>query len=322
MLEDRDSFMKHRKDQEKAHLSQVGEAKDPMASLVSIEMNITELCNRVCSFCPRVDPEIYPNRNLSMDLDISRKVAADLAAFDYCGRVTFSGFGESLLNKEFADHIHIFRKSLPGNFIETNTNGDKLTVEVLHQLYDAGITGLYVNLYDGPEQVDFFEELFTEAGIDKSQYKMRPHWSGGPEDFGMSLNNRGGALKNPDLGLVPLEHSITGRCHYPFYKMLVDWNGDVLFCSNDWRRKIVVGNVLESSVSGIWMSEKMREIRLCLGKGERNFSPCDQCDVPGTFHGESSFDLLMSYYDASENEDAELNLDKTAGQKNTDFSGE
>lgn len=313
MLEDRDSFMKHRRDQEKAHLSQVGEAKDPMASLVSVEMNITELCNRVCSFCPRVDPEVYPNRNLSMDLDISHKVAIDLAAFGYCGRVTFSGFGESLLNKEFANHIRIFREALPENCIETNTNGDKLTVEILHQLYDAGITGLYVNLYDDLEQIDFFKEMFTEAGIDKSKYKMRPHWSGGVEDFGMALNNRGGALKNPELGLAPLDHSITGKCYYPFYKMFVDWNGNVLFCSNDWRRKIVVDSVLESSVNDIWMSEKMREIRLRLGKGDRDFSPCDQCDVPGTFHGGASFELLMSYYCGPESDEVVSALDKAAG---------
>ncbi len=313
MLEDRDSFMKHRRDQEKAHLSQVGEAKDAIASLVSVEMNITELCNRVCPFCPRVDPEVYPNRNLSMDLDISRKVASDLATFGYCGRVTFSGFGESLLNKEFADHIRIFRKALPENCIETNTNGDKLTVEVLHYLYDAGITGLYVNLYDDLEQIDFFKEMFTEAGIDKSKYKMRPHWSGGVEDFGMALNNRGGALKNPELGLAPLDHSITGKCYYPFYKMFVDWNGDVLFCSNDWQRTIVVENVLESSVGDIWMSEKMRDIRLSLGSGDRDFSPCNRCDVPGTFHGGSSFDLLMSYYGKSENGEADSPLDKATG---------
>ncbi len=313
MLEDRDSFMKHRRDQEKAHLSQVGEAKDPMASLVSVEMNITELCNRVCSFCPRIDPEVYPNRNLSMDLDISHKVAIDLAAFGYCGRVTFSGFGESLLNKEFANHIRIFREALPENCIETNTNGDKLTVEILHQLYDAGITGLYVNLYDGPDQIDFFEKLFAEAGIDKSKYKMRPHWPGGPEDFGMALNNRGGTLKNPELGLMPLDHSIVGKCYYPFYKMFVDWNGNVLFCSNDWRRKIVVDSVLESSVNYIWMSEKMREIRLRLGNGDRDFSACDQCDVPGTFHGGASFELLMSYYCGSESDEVVSALDKAAG---------
>ena len=30
---------------------------------------------------------------------------------------------------------------------------------------------------------------------------------------------------------------LAGRpCFYPFYKMLVDWDGRVLFCSNDWGR--------------------------------------------------------------------------------------
>lgn len=310
MLEDRDSFMKHRKNQEKTHLSHFDAVRDALTSLLAVEVNITELCNRVCSFCPRVDPEVYPNRNLFMALDTSRKVAKDLAAFGYCGRITFSGFGESLLNKEFADHIRIFREALSENCIETNTNGDKLTVEVLRDLYGAGITGLYVNLYDSLDQARHFEEMFAEAGIDQSKYKLRPHWPGGAKDFGMTLNNRGGTMKNPELELMPLDHSVTGKCHYPFYKMFVDWNGDVLFCSNDWRRKIVVGNVLESSVDDIWMSEKMRDIRLRLGNGDRNFSPCNQCDVQGVLHGESSFDLLMSYYAGSENDDVDSVLDK------------
>ena len=313
MLEDRDSFMKHRKDQEKEHLSHFDATRDALTSLLTVEMNITELCNRVCSFCPRVDPEVYPNRNLSMELDTSRKVASDLAVFGYCGRITFSGFGESLLNKKFADHIRIFREALPENCIETNTNGDKLTVEVLHDLYGAGITGLYVNLYDSPDQAPHFEEMFAAARIDESKYKLRPHWPGGAEDFGMTLNNRGGTMKNAELGLMPLDHSVAGKCHYPFYKMFVDWNGDVLFCSNDWRRKIVVGSVLESAVGDIWMSEKMRDIRLHLGNGDRNFIPCNQCDVQGVLHGGSSFDLLMSFYAKSENDAAESAMDKAAG---------
>jgi len=313
MLEDRDSFMKHRKAQEKTHLSHFGAKRDAVASLLAVEINITELCNRLCDFCPRVDPEVYPNRNLSMELDTSRKVAADLAAFDYHGRVSFSGFGESILNKEFTDHIRIFRETLPENPIETNTNGDKLTAEVVRELYGAGITGLYVNLYDSADQAPHFEKMFTEAGIDQSKYKLRPHWPGVTGDFGMTLNNRGGTLKNPELGLAPLDHGITGKCYYPFYKMFVDWNGDVLFCSNDWRRKIVVGNVMESPVGDIWMSEKMRDIRLRLGNGDRDFSPCNQCDVQGVLHGESSFDLLMSYYGESENDEVVSALDKAEG---------
>ena len=313
MLEDRDSFMKHRKDQEKEHLFHFDAARDALTSLLAVEMNITELCNRVCSFCPRVDPEVYPNRNLSMKLDVSCKVAADLKKFGYCGRITFSGFGESLLNKEFTDHIRIFREALPENCIETNTNGDRLTVAALRELYGAGITGLYVNLYDSPDQAPHFEKMFAEAGIDESKYKLRPHWPSGAKDFGMTLNNRGGTLNNAELGLAPLDHSVTGRCYYPFYKMFVDWNGDVLFCSNDWRRKIVVGNALERSVGDIWMSEKMRRIRLSLGNGDRDFTPCDQCDVQGILHGGSSFDLLMSYYAQSEDDEAGTALDKAAG---------
>ena len=29
-----------------------------------IELNINELCNRVCPFCPRANPEKYPNQNI------------------------------------------------------------------------------------------------------------------------------------------------------------------------------------------------------------------------------------------------------------------
>ena len=28
-----------------------------------VELNVNELCNRTCVFCPRVDPKIYPNLN-------------------------------------------------------------------------------------------------------------------------------------------------------------------------------------------------------------------------------------------------------------------
>ena len=36
--------------------------------LKSVEFNPTELCNRTCHFCPRVDPEVYPNRKLHLSL--------------------------------------------------------------------------------------------------------------------------------------------------------------------------------------------------------------------------------------------------------------
>ena len=68
-----------------------------------IDVNITDLCNKTCSFCPRHDPEVYPNRNLNTTIEDSTTIAKRLAEFDYVGRISFSGFGENFLNKEFND---------------------------------------------------------------------------------------------------------------------------------------------------------------------------------------------------------------------------
>lgn len=292
-----DPFLEYRKAQEMAHNSRIDpNSANPMDSLITVEMNLTELCNRKCVFCPRVDPTVYPNQNLHMSLDTSRKVASDLAAIGYVGRISFSGFGECLLAKEFEEHISIFRAALPDNLIETNTNGDRLTVEKIHSLLKAGLSAIYVNLYDGPEQFDHFKSLFAEAGLTEDQWRLRPHWPGCAEDFGLVLNNRSGMVVNPELGVGPLQESLEQRCHYPFYKMFVDWNGDVLFCSNDWGREIRIGNVLETPVQDIWMSQQTHHIRQFLARGERSFSPCSKCDVKGTLHGKTSFDILSRYY--------------------------
>lgn len=241
-------------------------------------------------FCPRVDPKVYPNRNLHMSEDVLLTVAENLAAEGSRARISFSGFGEPLLHPHFPRIISLARARLT-NTIECNTNGDKLTSGKIEDLFDAGLTFLYVNMYDGPHQEEPFHAMFKQAGM--TTYKLRPHWG---ESHGLTLNNRSGTLQG--------QEAATGRCHYPFYKMLVDWNGDVLFCSNDWARKIVVGNVLSQSLRAIWLSDKMKEIRLGLACGDRNRDPCNQCSVVGTLSGKPSFDLLMESYERRENRHA------------------
>ena len=298
----RDPFLNYRKQQEAEHRERIGDDKDPMNSLISVEMNITELCNRVCAFCPRVDPKVYPNQNIMMDPAIAEKVASDLASFDYKGRVSFSGFGEPLLNKGFDSLLRTFRSHLPQTPLETNTNGDMLTESVIRSLFDAGLTGLYVNMYDGPEQEAVFLDLFKRANLSESQYKLRPHWIGPEEDFGLVLNNRSGVLENADIGVVPIVAPMQMRCHYPFYKMLVDWDGRVLFCSNDWGREIVVGSVMNQHIKDIWLSDEMREIRRELASANRSFSPCNKCNVKGTLHGRTSFDILVEHHQFDEHD--------------------
>ena len=290
-----DPHLTHRKAQEKEHFS--NQANDvPMASLLTIELNITELCNRLCVFCPRIDPKVYPNRNLNMELDLVERLADEVARLELSCRFSFSGYGEPLLHKGFAEMVRLIRQRLPDNTIEINTNGDRLNAAMIVKLFNAGLTYLYINLYDGPEQRPHFEALVAEAKVPDGRWKLRPHWVGAGEDFALTLNNRSGMVNAPEAEISPLVEALNMRCHYPFYKMLLDWNGNVLFCSNDWGREIVIGNLNEKSLDTLWLDPRMLEVRRKLMKGARDFSPCAKCSVHGTLSGEPSFKRLIQHY--------------------------
>ena len=54
----------------------------------------------------------------------------------YSGKVSFSGFGENLLNPDFVEIVSIFHYHLPQATLECNTNGDKLDVDYLKTLFN------------------------------------------------------------------------------------------------------------------------------------------------------------------------------------------
>ena len=78
--------------------------------------------------------------------------------------------------------------------------------------------------------------------------------------------------------------------------MLLDWNGDVVFCSNDWGREIIIGNLHKKALDQLWMDPRMLMVRRKLMNENRNFSPCDKCSVHGTLSGGPSFARLIRHY--------------------------
>ena len=285
---DKESFLAHRRKQEELHWKKKGNVSGLLDSILTVEVNTTELCNRTCVFCPRHDPEVFPNRNLHMTVKGANTIAEHLGEAQYSGKISFSGFGENLLNPNFVKIVNEFRFYLPTATLECNTNGDRLTKKYIKDLFKAGLDLLYVNLYDGAEQADHFDKLFKKTRTDK--YKYRVHWA--DADHGLILNNRSGVIDWIGIEEADVKALQGKPCHYPFYKMFVDWNGDVLFCSNDWGREHVVGNLLQSSVMDVWFSKPMNKIRRKLIKGDRTMSPCNKCSVDGSLFGKPSFDLI------------------------------
>ena len=283
------SFLKHRKEQEEKHFSKV-EGTKPLDSILTVEINTTELCNRTCVFCPRHDPKVFPNRNLHMPPKGAEAISKELGRNNYKGKISFSGFGENFLNPKFPEIIFRFRLYLPEATLECNTNGDKLTTDYAKRLFNSGLDLLYINLYDGIEQMEYFDDIMQSAMIPSSKYKYRMHYN--EEDYGLFLNNRGGNIDWIGIDESDVKSLYGKVCYYPFYKMFVDWNGDVLFCSNDWGREHIIGNLQQQTLEEVWFSKPMKKIRNKLARGNRSHSPCNKCSVNGTLFGERSFKLL------------------------------
>ena len=109
------------------------------------------------------------------------------------------------------------RKYLNENLFECNTNGDFLKKETIHEIFESGLDLLYINLYDGIEQIEKLDEIMID--IDESKYKYRAHYS--QDDYGLFINNRGGNIDWLGFDESDIE-SLKGKpCHYPFYKLFV-----------------------------------------------------------------------------------------------------
>lgn len=259
---------------------------DPFSSLMLIDLMTTELCNRTCEFCPRAHG--YPNLNLHMDLKIIDKIGSDLANSHYKNRLLYCGFGDSMLYTHLIPSIRLLKRHMPWQEnIHMVTNGDRLTYDTTIELIDAGLNKFFVSLYDGPEQVEKFQELFSKVGLKQNQYILQHYYKSSQENYGfLHLSNRAGYLFEESL-------KETG-CNIPFYAASINLDGNVLLCSHDWEKKQIFGNVLETSLQDIWVkSQELWKFRMIL-KDNRNCYPCNKCNIKGVLYGDKSKKILLT----------------------------
>ena len=257
-----------------------------------LELNINEICNRKCPFCPRSNPKSYPNQNIHMDIEIARNIAQQLESLNFTGIVNISGTGEPLLTRYIPDIVKEFGDR--GIHVEIVTNGDVLANKkkgppLIEKLYSSGLKQFVVSMYDGPEQIDFFNSLFSSCGIDKNLYSLRDRWYDESEDYGLLYTNRAGNIGFEFLSetsKAKLIKSGKSACFYTHYAMMIDWNGDALICCQDmYNRTVKFGNVMTKPLIDIWMDGKLMEFRNKLKNGERSLSPCSNCNANGQIFG-------------------------------------
>ena len=254
----------------------------PLPSI--IEISNSGVCNRKCSFCPRSDPN-YSHVNEFFSNQLHDKLCMDLAKFNFSGIFAYCGFNEPLLKKDIYRDIEFARKKMPNSKIEIVTNGDVLDKNRLKKLYDSGLSTILISVYDGKKEEDEFYEMCESLNLKKDQYVIRNRYLPEELDFGLTLSNRAGNLTNAEYKLNESNKYKDKQCTYPSYMFFVDYNGDVLMCSHDWSKEMILGNLKKDDFLTIWKSKVSNYARKNLNSGKRCFKPCNKCDVVGDLVG-------------------------------------
>ena len=259
-----------------------------------IELSLIDTCNRSCVFCPRSNEMIAPNTHQQMEGPLIEKIIKDLKTINYKGTINLCGYGEPMLHKKINS---IIKKLSEVALVEMVTNGDVLNAKKLQELENSGISKILISLYDGEHQVNEFEQMIEKSKIDRSLVDLRDRWYSEDKDYGLSLSgsgisNRAGTVKTNNNDLPQ-----PTKCFYPAYSMMIEWNGDIFICPNDWQRKVVQGNLMQKNLIDIWNGKMITKYRKKLLTGKkRDESPCKECNASGILLGDSHANEWEKYY--------------------------
>jgi radical SAM protein with 4Fe4S-binding SPASM domain len=199
------------------------------------------------------------------------------------------GYGEPLLHK---DLNYIVKKLSQVSSVEIVTNGDVLNSKVLKSLYDFKAARVLISMYDGPDQIKKFKQIIKKSDVPEDFVILRDRWYDKNNNFGIKLTNRTGTIKIGNQ----LDNSVHTTCYYPAYQFLIDWNGDVFLCPQDWQRRNAMGNIMQEKIFEIWVGKIFTKYRKELLKGSRKLNPCNNCNANGTLLGQNHAKIWRSIY--------------------------
>lgn len=222
-------------------------------------------CNRQCEFC--FNAKRFPNRKLGiMDTRLWKKIIDELAEIGFEGRISPYFYGEPLLDERLPSLIEYATERLTGD-VFIATNGDYLTEELLDKF--NGRTEFYIRSYDGKAN-----PRILKLKEDYGRIVYRPKFK---EEY---LVDKAGIIFKRGV-------SHKAPCLRPQTQLVINWEGEVLLCCNDFYAKHSFGNVKEKSIREIWDSKEFKKFRKMLAKGKRaKVDICKYCDEGGEKDGQ------------------------------------
>jgi radical SAM protein with 4Fe4S-binding SPASM domain len=234
-------------------------------TFAQVEVETNSGCDRACEICPR---SVARRERGDMRLEVFELLLDQLLWMGFSGTFSPVAYNEPFLDPRLSDLMREVRRRLPRVNINIYTNGSSLTLEKIREIFDAGINGLMITQYHGnlPQDggvVDILNGLPRDL---RRKIRYRVLYDDSP------LFNRG--------GLVEVENPVRKRvCYKASVDAIVDSEGNLVLCANDYYAKYIYGNIQEKYILDLWNEPSFREVRRQLRRGNFSESPpiCQYC---------------------------------------------
>lgn len=257
----------------------------------SINIETVQGCNRRCSFCGTMGME---KKLHYVSKEVLFHTLKLIRGAEYYPRIRLAAHGEPTLHPDIVKIVRTIRKALPKSPISLFTNGCVIEKkpQLVVSLFEAGLNNLIVDEYSDHLVGEFIRNndickmypiVEQGAGVSLLEVKhneqricITPPIDGDKNTISRKLCNQCGAA------LPPLETPMNKKCTVIFRELTVRHDGNVAICCNDFRGYYYVTNVKNhDSLYDVWFHERFEAARKYLYLGQRNFFPCNVCDVLG-----------------------------------------
>lgn len=276
--------------------SDPGKTKKIFSGFVKmVEVEVHSYCNRICWFCPNsfIDRK---TKTYYLDENVYLKLLKDLANIKYSNIISFSRYCEPFADPIFYLRLEQARKYLPKAKLHTNTNGDYLNNGVVKRVYGLGLRNLGIQLYLMDRNAEFsYQAVERLAEKQKQRIPIVDFHLFSKEDAWIEYR---GKYKNMDIRMQAADFKIKGvnrgglnvvedslrysPCLQPFFRLYIDYNGNVVPCcnirsDNPQESNYALGNITKDSIFQIFTNNEMVKWR----KNLIHFSPkqrvCKNC---------------------------------------------
>lgn len=276
------------------------------------EIDTVHACNARCVMCP-VWKE--PRKGGFMSNELFSKIVDEMKNYsDWINTVCLSRDGEPLLDKNIARKIKML-KDIGIKKVTLSTNASLLDEKKAKELIEAGLNDIMFSV-DGATKETFeairkglnFEEvrdnilrfikLRDEYG-EKPSIRIRmvlqeknknegedfkKFWKGKVRKqdtvYAKEMHSWGNQIENYEKKEGEIEKYSKVPCISPWSTMIIHFNGLVPLCGSDFDNKIILGNLNEQTMKGVWNSEEADKIRKIHKEGRRNEIPlCIGCNI-------------------------------------------